>query len=85
MTLELKQYPNQINQQYQKSYFLGGVQEITNQTEYGPGYFAITIFDRRIFVTCDFEYIKEKGRERYFIKNGKWVENEEEYHETDPV
>ena len=54
-------------------YRLGGVKEITEQTEYGEGHFAITIFDRRVFFTEVFEYVKNDDTGEYFVKDGKWV------------
>lgn len=59
-------------------YSLGGVQKITDKTEYGDGYFSITIFDRRIFVTSYFEYVKDVEKEKYYVKKGKWVGEEDE-------
>lgn len=64
-------------------YRLGGVQKITDKIEYGDGCFAngcfaITIFDRRIFVTSCFEYVKDVEKEKYYVKMGKWVGEEDE-------
>lgn len=72
MTLEIKRLHATV------PYLLGGVQKITDKTEYGDGYFAITIFDitifdRRIFVTSCFEYVKDVEKGKYYVKMGKWV------------
>ena len=72
MTLEIKQFNTTA------PYSLRGVQKITDKTEYGDGYFAITIFDRRIFVTSYFEYVKDVEKEKYYVKMGKWVGEEDE-------
>lgn len=66
MTLEIKQLNATA------PYFLGGVQKITDKTEYGDGHFAITIFDRRIFVASCFEYVKDVEKEKYYVKMGRW-------------
>ena len=55
MTLEIKRLHATA------PYSLGGVQKITDKTEYGDGRFAITIFDRRIFVTSCFDELYGKG------------------------
>lgn len=73
MTLELKQYYNKFFNNSTKPYSLGGVKEITNNTEYGDGYFAITIFDRQVFLTDAFEYVKDSSSGKYFVKDGKWI------------
>lgn len=65
MTLEIKRLHATA------PYSLGGVQKITDKTEYGDGCFAITIFDRRIFVTSYFEYVKDVEKEKYYVKKGK--------------
>ncbi len=72
MTLEIKQFKATV------PYLLGGVQKITDKTEYGDGYFAITIFDRRIFVASYFEYVKDVEKGKYYVKTGKWVGEEDE-------
>lgn len=72
MTLELKQYPN-FAYSAPKAYRLGGVKKITSQTEYGEGNFAITIFDRRVFVTDYFEFVRDPDSGKYYVKDGKWV------------
>ena len=72
MTLEIKQLKSTA------PYLLGGVQKITDKTEYGDGRFAITIFDRRIFVTSCFAYVKDVKKEKYYVKMGKWVGEEDE-------
>ena len=69
MTLELKQWNNE-------PYALGGVQEITDKTEYGEGHFAITIFDRRIFFLDCFEYVKCRETGEYFVNRGEWVKTD---------
>ncbi len=74
MTLELKQYYNDFFNNSTNPYLLGGVKEITSNTEYGDGHFAITIYDRRVFFTDAFEYVKDKDSGKYFVKNGEWVE-----------
>ena len=50
MTLELKRYKDDFFDNSTEPYRLGGVEDITNDTEYGEGYFTITIFDRRVFL-----------------------------------
>ena len=72
MTLEIKQF------NVTAPCSLRGVQKITDKTEYGDGRFAITIFDRRIFVTSCFEYVKDVEKEKYYVKMGKWVGEEAE-------
>jgi hypothetical protein len=71
MTLELKQYPGFGS--CKVPYLLGGVREITDKTEYGEGHHAITIFDRRVFLTDGYEYIRDVDTNKYFVKDGKWV------------
>lgn len=66
MTLELKRYGS-------PAYLLGGVVEITPDTEYGDGRFAIEIFDRRVFASECFEYVKDPDTKRVFVRNGEWV------------
>lgn len=75
MTLELKQYKNDVidNSCYTKPYHLWGVEHITDKTEYGTGCFSITIFDTRILAIDFFEYVKDADSGKMFIKNGKWV------------
>lgn len=64
MVLELKRNTKEKTLSYStEPYRLGGVVSIANDTEYGDGHFAITIFDTRVFVTELFEYVKD----------GKWV------------
>lgn len=64
MVLELKRNTKEKTLSYStEPYRLGGVVSITNDTEYGDGHFAITIFYTRVFVTELFEYVKD----------GKWV------------
>lgn len=77
MTLELKQYRSDFFNNSTQPYSLGGVKEITEKTEYGVGHFAITIFDRRVFISSCFEYVKDAESGKYFIKNGKWVADDE--------
>ena len=72
MTLEIKRLHATA------PYSLYGVQKITDKTEYGDGHFARTIFDRRIFVTSCFEYVKDVKKEKYYVKMGKWVGEEDE-------
>ncbi len=72
MTLELKQYKSDFFNNSTKPYRLGGVESITNDTAYGEGYFAITIFDTKVFVASVFEYVKDVGSGKMFVKNGKW-------------
>lgn len=72
MTLEIKRLHATA------PYSLRGVQKITDKTEYGDGHFAITIFDRQIFVTSCFEYVKDVEKEKYYVKMGKWVGEEDE-------
>ena len=66
MTLELKQYKS-------KPYCLNGIKTIANDTAYGAGVFAVTISDTRAFITAAFEYVKDADSKKYFVKNGKWV------------
>ena len=66
MTLDLKRWDSE-------PYALGGVQEITDKTEYGDGYFAITIFDRRVFFLNCFEYVKCRETGEYFVNLAEWV------------
>ena len=75
MTLELKQYKSDFSNNSTKSYHLWGVKLITNNTIHGEGYFAITIFDTRAFVTDCFEYVKDSDSGKFFVKNGKWVDD----------
>lgn len=67
ITLELKRSKDNIE------YSLGGVVKITNDTEYGEGHFAIVIFDRRVFFTDAFEFVRCKETDEYFVKDRKWV------------
>ena len=71
MTLELKQYNSEVFNN--RPYLIVGVKEITDKTEYGIGHFAITIFDRRVFITDCYEYVKDVESGKYFVKKGKWV------------
>lgn len=73
MTLELKQYYSDFFNNSTKPYLLDGVKEITSNTEYGDGHFAITIFDRQVFLTDAFEYVKDLDSGKYFVKDGKWI------------
>lgn len=73
MTLELKQYYNEFFNNSTKPYSLGGVKEITNNTEYGDGHFSITIYERKVFITDAFEYVKDKDSGKYFVKDGEWI------------
>ena len=66
ITLELKQ-------KEKAEYSLGGVVKITNDTEYGEGHFAIVIFDRQIFFTDAFEFVRCRETGEYFVKDGVWV------------
>lgn len=75
MTLELKQYPNWAIAE-PAPYLLGGVKEITCDTEHGEGYHAITIFDRRVFATECFEFVRNRDTGEYYVKNGKWAYEE---------
>lgn len=68
ITLELKQYKK-------NEYSLGGVVNITNDTEYGDGHFAIVVYDRKVFITDDFEFVRCRETGEYFVKDGKWVYN----------
>ena len=71
MILELKQYKSDFFDN--RPYLLGGVEEITDKTEYGIGHFAITISDRRVLMTDRYEYVKDAESGKYFVKKGKWV------------
>ena len=66
ITLELKQ-------KEKDEYSLGGVVKITNDTEYGEGHFAVVIFDRQIFFTDAFEFVRCGETGEYFVKDGVWV------------
>ena len=66
ITIELKQWGK-------AEYSLGGVVTITNDTEYGGGYFAVVIFDRRVFYTAAFEFVRCRETGEYFVKDGMWV------------
>ena len=70
ITLDLKRY-NSVD------YSLGGVVRITDDTEYGKGHFAIFIFERKVFYTDAFEYVRCRETGEYFIKDGKWVAKSE--------
>ena len=76
MTLELKEYPDWLNNYNKNPYKLGGVKNITNDTIYGDGHFATTIFDTRVFLTNCFEYVKNADTDEYFVKDGKWIKDE---------
>jgi hypothetical protein len=56
---------------------LGGVRDITDKTEYGEGHHAITIFDRKVFLTNAFEFVRDVDTNKYFVKDGKWVGNDD--------
>ena len=73
MTLILKRYKNEIFNNSTDPYRLGGVKNITSETEYGEGHFAITIFDTRIFATDFFEYVKDDESGKVYVENGEWV------------
>lgn len=73
MTLELKQYKSDFFNNSTEPYRLGGVKSITDNTVYGSGHFAVTIFDTKVFITSAFEYVKDADSKKYFVKNGKWV------------
>lgn len=73
MTLEMKQYKHPFFNNSTEPYRLGGVKDITNETIYGEGHFAITICDTRVFATDFFEYIKDTDSEKLYVENGKWV------------
>ena len=45
MTLELKRYKSDFFNNSTEPYRLSGVKSITNNTIYGEGHFAITIYD----------------------------------------
>ena len=72
MTLELKQYKSPFFSNSTEPYRLGGVKSITNNTFYGEGHFAITIFGTKVFVTSAFEYVKDVDSGKMFVRNGKW-------------
>ena len=73
MTIELKQYKSDFFNNSTKPYHLWGVKSITNNTVYGEGHFAITIFDTKVFITGRFEYVKDADSGKVFVENGKWV------------
>lgn len=77
MTLVLKPYYHPFFTTSIEPYKLGGVKDITSKTKYGGEYFAITIFDTRVFRTCEFEYVKDAGSGKVYIENGKWVAEDE--------
>ena len=68
MTLELKQYKSDFFNNSTKPYRLGGVKSITSDTIYGKGYFAITIFDTKVFLTDCFEYVKDADSGKFSVK-----------------
>lgn len=74
MTLELKRYKDDFFNNPTEPYRLGGVEDVTGKTEYGEGYFAITIFGRRLFSAKDFEYVRCVETGKYYINNGKRVD-----------
>lgn len=76
MILELKRYEDDFFNNSIEPYRLGGVEDVTDKTEYGEGYFAITIFDRRVFFVKDFEYVRCVETGKYYINNGKCVDTE---------
>ena len=63
----------ELKQKGKDKYSLGGVVKITNETEYGEGHFAVVIFDRRVFYTEAFEFVRCRETGKYFVKDGKWV------------
>lgn len=73
MILELKRNKDDFFNISTEPYRLGGVVSITNNTIYGEGCFAITIFDTRVFFTDCFEYVKDADSGEVFVENGKWV------------
>jgi len=73
MVLELKQYKNDFFNNSTEPYLISGVKEITGDTEYGAGHFAITIFDREVFYMPAFEYVKDADSGKYYVKDGKWA------------
>lgn len=78
MTLELKQFPSNFFHNSTEPYRLGGVKSITNDTIYGEGHFAITIFDTRYFATDRFEYVKDADSGKMYVRCGQWVADMEE-------
>jgi hypothetical protein len=72
MILELKMDKDYYDG-YSEAYRIGGVKGITNKTKYGCGHFAITIFDTSVFITELFEYVKDADSGKYYVKDGKWV------------
>lgn len=77
MTLELKKYGF-------RSYLLRGVESIIINMDYDAGHFAIVKPDTRenidaiLLVIDDFEYIKDIDSGKYFVKNGKWVDDDDD-------
>ena len=74
MTLELKQYKDRFFNNSTNPYLLGGVKEIGLMQKHEE-YFFITIFDTRIYVTEKFEYVKDRDTDTYYVRDGKWVNN----------
>lgn len=72
MTLELKRYKDDFFDNSTEPYRLWGVKDVINKA----GYFVISIFDRRLFSTRDFEYVRCVETGKYYINNGKWVDTE---------
>ncbi len=72
MTLELKRYKSDFFNNSTEPYLLGGVKDITSETVYGKGHFAVTIFDTRVFVADYFEYVKDSDTGKVYVENGKW-------------
>lgn len=74
MILELKRYEDDFFNNSTEPYRLGGVEDVTDKTEYGEGYFAITIFDRRVFFVKDFKYVRCVETGKCYVDSGKWVD-----------
>ena len=74
MILELKRYEDDFFNNSTEPYRLGGVEDVTDKTEYGGGYFAITIFDRRVFFVKDLKYVRCVETGKCYVDSGKWVD-----------
>lgn len=73
ITLELKQRKNSYFWKSTEPYILYGVVDITDNTEYGDGYFSITTSKRKVFYLDEFEYVKDSDSGKLYVEHGKWM------------